>query len=86
MQLALVLGPAVATVKHPSMQGCKLVVLQPLAADGTSPDGDPIVAVDQLGAGKGETVIVSSDGRSARELLKSDQTPVRWTTLGIVNA
>ena len=78
-----VIGTATSTVKHPSMQGWKLLVVQPLAADGRSPDGDPVLAVDSLGAGRGETVIVSSDGRGTRELLQSDNTPVRWSVLGI---
>jgi len=78
-----VIGNATSTVKHPSMEGWKLLVVQPLAADGRSPDGDPILAVDSLGAGRGETVIVSSDGRCTRELLQSDNTPVRWSVIGI---
>lgn len=65
------------------MKGWKLLVVQPLLADGRSPNGDPILAVDRLGAGRGETVIVSSDGRRTRELLQSDNTPVRWSVIGI---
>ena len=83
MQLALVIGTATATVKHPSMHGAKLLVVQPLMADGRSADGDPLLAVDGLGAGVGETVIITSDGRGARELLGAEATPVRWTTMGI---
>jgi len=78
-----VIGTATATVKHASMHGWKLLVVQPLLADGRSPDGDPILAVDSLGAGRGEIVIVSSDGRGTRELLQSDTTPVRWSVIGI---
>lgn len=78
-----VIGTATATVKHASMKGWKLLVVQPLAADGRSPDGDPVLAVDVLGAGRGERVILSSDGRGTRALLGSDTTPVRWSVLGI---
>ena len=78
-----VVGEATSTVRHPSMQGWKLLVVQPLAADGGLPDGDPILAVDYLGAGRGDTVIISSDGRGTRELLGRDDTPVRWSLLGI---
>ena len=42
--------------------------------------------VDFLGAGRGETVVITNDGRAARELLKNDTTPVRWTTVGIRNS
>jgi ethanolamine utilization protein EutN len=83
MLTARVIGTATATVKHPSMKGWRLLVVQPLMADGQSPDGDPVLAVDGLGAGKGGTVIITSDGRGTRELLASDTTPVRWSTIGI---
>lgn len=80
-----VIGNATATVRHPSMRGWKLLVVQALGPDGKTPDGDPFLAVDSLGAGIGETVIVSSDGKGTREMLGSDNSPVRWLTLGIVD-
>jgi microcompartment protein CcmK/EutM len=85
MQTGRVLGTATATVKHPSMQGWKLLVVQPYGPDGRSPDGDPILAVDALGAGTGEVVIVSSDGKGTQQLLRSETTPVRWSVIGIVD-
>jgi len=83
MQTALVIGRADATLKHESLRGRKLLLVQPLRADQRTPDGHPVLVVDEMGAGPGETVIISSDGRGARELLGTNQTPVRWTTLGI---
>ncbi|HUY87540.1 MAG TPA: EutN/CcmL family microcompartment protein [Pirellulales bacterium] len=83
MQLGSVVGIATSTVKHASLAGWKLLVVQLLAADGKSPDGEPVLAVDRLGAGRGEKVILTSDGRGTRELLKSDTTPVRWSVMGI---
>jgi len=83
MQLALVIGTATATIKHPSLEGRKLLVVQPRLADGRTPDGDPLLAVDGVGAGTGETVLITSDGRGAREMLGSETTPVRWTIIGI---
>ena len=83
MQIGSVVGIATSTVKHPSLEGWKLLVVQLLAADGKSPDGEPVLAVDRLGAGCGEKVILTSDGRGTRELLKSDTTPVRWSVMGI---
>ena len=83
MQLGTVVGTATATLKHRSMDGCKLLVVQLLSADGRSPDGEPVLAVDRLGAGRGETVMLSSDGKGTRELLKSETTPVRWSVMGI---
>jgi microcompartment protein CcmK/EutM len=78
-----VIGTATATVRHPSMKGWRLLVVQPFASDGRTPDGDPVLAVDALGAGTGETVIISSDGLGTRELLRSNNTPVRWSVIGI---
>jgi ethanolamine utilization protein EutN len=83
MQRALVIGRAIATVKHPTLRGYKLLLVQPQLADGQRPDGPPLLVIDTLGAAAGQTVMVTSDGRGARELLGSTQTPVRWTTLGI---
>jgi len=76
---------ATATVKHPSMSGWKLLVVQPLGPDGRSPDGDPVLAIDSLGAGTGQRVIISSDGKGTRELMRSETTPVRWSILGIAD-
>jgi ethanolamine utilization protein EutN len=83
MQLALVIGTATATVKHASMRGAKLLIVQPHLADGKTPDGEPFLAVDAVGAGRGERVMISSDGRGAREFLNDDNSPVRWTVIGI---
>ena len=83
MLTAKVIGHATSTVKHSSMEGWKLLVVQPLAADGRSPDGDPVLAVDCLGAGRRDDVIITSDGKSTRELLGHMATPVRWSVIGI---
>ena len=80
-----VLGRATSTVKHPSMHGWKLLVVQPLLSGGNTPDGDPVLVVDSLGAGKGETVMITSDGLATRELIGHDNTPVRWSVMGIID-
>ena len=58
-------------------------MVQPIGPDGRSPDGDPVLVVDALGAGIGQEVIISSDGKGTRQLLKSDATPARWLVIGI---
>ena len=85
MQLGKVIGSAVTTIKHPSLTGWKLLVVQALAADKRSADGDPLLVVDALGAGIGQLVMISSDGRGTRELVGDNRTPVRWTVMGIVD-
>jgi ethanolamine utilization protein EutN len=82
MQLASVVGHAVSTVKHPSLSGWRLLVVQPLTPDGTE-DGEPLLAIDSLGAGAADRVIVSNDGAGARELVGVKNSPVRWMVLGI---
>ena len=83
MQLGTVVGTATSTVKHRSMEGWKLLVVQLLAADGRSPDGEPVLAVDSLGAGRGDRVLVTSEGKATKDLLKSETTPVRYSVIGI---
>lgn len=85
MQRARVIGHAVATTKHASMPGHRLLVAQPLGASG-QPDEFPILVVDSFGAGVGSTVIITSDGKFAREVTGSNTTPVRYTTVGLEDA
>jgi len=59
-----------------------LLIVQPLLADGRGADGDPQIAVDAIGAGRGEQVIITSDGKYTREILKAEATPVRWSVIG----
>jgi ethanolamine utilization protein EutN len=82
MQRARVVGHAVATVKHPSMAGWRLVIVQPLGPAG-QPDGEPLLAIDQLGVAKGQMAIVSNDGQGAREMVGQKNSPVRWFVMGI---
>jgi bacterial microcompartment shell vertex protein len=86
MQLGLIVGTATSTVKHPTLRGQKLLVVQPLMADGRGADGDPQIAVDAVGAGKGQTVMITSDGKFVREIVKQENTPIRWSVIGIRDA
>ncbi len=83
MYYSRIVGHATATLKHPSMDGGRLLLVMALQADGRTPEGDPILAVDRLGAGHNETVMVTSDGIGTRELLSSKTSPVRWSVMGI---
>ncbi|MCA9246416.1 MAG: EutN/CcmL family microcompartment protein [Planctomycetales bacterium] len=80
---AKVMGSATATIKHRTLVGCKLLLVQPLMADRRSPDGDPVLAADTTGAGRGDLVAITSDGRFAREITGDETTPLRWTVMGI---
>jgi ethanolamine utilization protein EutN len=83
MQTGLVIGTATASVKHVSMLGAKLLVVQLMMADGKKPDGEPVLAIDTLGAGLGDTVLLTSDGKEIEVLLKSKTSPVRWSVMGL---
>lgn len=82
MQIGRVIGHAIASVKHHSLTGWKLLLVQPLYRS-KEPDGDPFLAIDAVGAGPGDRVMISSDGQSARELVKVRASPVRWVVIGI---
>ena len=86
MQLGLVVGTATSTVKHATLRGQKLLVVQPLMADGKGIDGDPQIAVDAVGAGKGQRVMMSIDGKFVREWVKHENTPIRWSVIGIADS
>jgi microcompartment protein CcmK/EutM len=83
MQLGTVVGTATSTVKHPTLSGWKLLIVQFYGADGRTPDGDPLLAIDALGAGIGQRVMLTSDGKGSRELVGSDNSPVRYSVVGI---
>lgn len=85
MQLARIIGTATATVKHPSLAGSKLHVVQPLMADRCSPDGDPQLAIDTVGAGIGDLVMITSDGRLLRDVLHTEATPARWSSIALID-
>ncbi|MBN1852326.1 MAG: EutN/CcmL family microcompartment protein [Pirellulales bacterium] len=83
MLYARIVGTATSTVKHVSLAGWKLLVAQPLAADHKSSEGDPVLVVDQLGAGVGSLVMITGDCQGNRELLGDNSTPVCWSVLGL---
>lgn len=84
MQTAIILGKARATVKDISLTGQRLVVLQPIGVNDTA-DGPPLLAIDPMGARKGDHVIITSDGSYVQEFLGHENTPARWTVMGLVD-
>jgi ethanolamine utilization protein EutN len=84
MLLARVEGNVVATRKHPSFEGRRLVICQPINGAG-QPEGVPQVAIDAHGAGLHQRVVISSDGLAARKMVGDDHSPARWMIIGIVD-
>ncbi len=84
MLLARVEGNVVATRKHPSFEGWRLVICQPINNSG-APEGTPQIAIDPHGAGMHQRVVISSDGLAARKAVGDDTSPARWMIIGIVD-
>lgn len=84
MFLARVEGNVVATRKHPSLEGWRLVLCQPISGAG-EPEGVPQIAIDAHGAGMHQRVIISSDGMAARKAVGQETSPVRWMIIGVVD-
>ena len=84
MFLARIEGTVVATAKHPTLNGCRFLVARRLEADGAAAV-EPNVVVDWMGAARGETVLVSTDGDIAR-LKLGNNTPARMVVVGLVDA
>jgi ethanolamine utilization protein EutN len=84
MLLARVEGNLVATRKHPSFEGWRLLICQPISHAG-DPEGAPQVAIDAQGAGMHQRVIISSDGSAARIAVGDDKSPARWMVVGVVD-
>jgi microcompartment protein CcmK/EutM len=84
MLLARVEGNVVATRKHPSLDGWRLVICQPINQSGAA-EGAPQVAIDAHGAGMHQRVVISSDGSAARQMVGDEKSPVRWMIVGIVD-
>ena len=81
MQLGRVVGTATATVKHPSLEGERMLIVQ-LQTPSGKPDGEPVLVFDRLGARRGDSVLVTTDGDIMQTLLGST-TPARWSVLGV---
>lgn len=84
MLLGTVIGHATATIKHPSMKGWRLSIVQPINSERQS-EADPVIAADPLGAAPGQTVVLNSDGKAARDLIGHDKSPVRYFIIALVD-
>jgi ethanolamine utilization protein EutN len=85
MQIARVIGTVVSTQKHRKFEGAKLLLVQPLNIDDT-PRGAALLAVDGVGAGVNEKVLVVLEGRAAGEALGKKAAPVDAAIVGIVDS
>ena len=84
MQIARVVGTVVATQKNKKFEGAKLLLVQPLNMDDT-PRGVALLAVDGVGAGVHEKVLIVLEGRAAGEALGRKAAPVDAAIIGIID-
>jgi microcompartment protein CcmK/EutM len=85
VKIARVVGTVVSTIQAPAFFGRSLLVCDFLDLEGR-PAGGYTIAIDAVGAGAGETVLILDEGNSARQVLMAPDAPVRAVVVGIVDA
>ncbi len=84
MQIGRVIGTVVSTQKHRKIEAAKLLLVQPLTLDET-PKGTAVLAIDSVGAGVGEKVLLVIEGKAAQDALRRKGAPVDAAVIGIVD-
>ena len=85
MLIGRVKGEVVASQKHPSHEGLKLLLVQPLELDGVEREGAPFLAVDSVQAGVGDRVLLTMDGWAAMSAVGRGPSPIDAAVIGIVD-
>lgn len=85
MIVGRVAGTVTTTINHPFYDGKKLLLVERLTATGEL-TGDYLIAIDSVGAGVGERVLVLDEGTGARQVVGSATAPLRSVIVGIVDA
>jgi len=84
MIVARVIGTVVCTQKDSKLEGVKFQICMPISMTDLKADGKPLVAVDTVGAGAGELVLICS-GSSARQTSRTTNTPTDASIMGIID-
>ncbi len=79
-----VIGQLDSTIHHPWYAAKKKLIVEKTGPDGAA-TGDYIIAVDTVGAGVGEPVLVLDEGNGARQVFDSSDAPVRSVIVGIID-
>ncbi|GMV20179.1 MAG: hypothetical protein AMXMBFR57_01280 [Acidimicrobiia bacterium] len=85
MQIGQVVGTVVATQKHRKIEAAKLLLVQPLTLE-DRPRGTTVLAIDSVGAGVGDKVLLVIEGKAAQDALGRKAAPVDAAIIGIVDA
>jgi microcompartment protein CcmK/EutM len=83
--IARVVGDVIATHRHANLGGHKLLLVRRLGLDGIE-EGGEVIALDVIGVGIGERVLVVQEGNAARTLFKSDKIPAQAVIAGVVDS
>lgn len=81
MVLGRIVGKAISTHKHRSLAGTRMLLAEPIGAASL----DPVLCLDEMGAQAGDLVVLSNDGKFAREICKDEQSPARWWVMAIID-
>ncbi len=84
MKIGRVAGTVVSTICVPVFENRKLLLVDLLDTDGKA-TGTDLIAVDVVGAGAGETVLVLDEGNGARQVLEAPDAPVRAVVVGVID-
>lgn len=84
MLMGRVIGEVVATHKHPSHEGQKVLLVQPLQLDGSN-RGNPLIALDAVDAGVGDRVLLVTEGYSAMTSVGRTQSPIDLAIVGVID-
>jgi len=84
VKIGRVAGTVVATICSPALDGRKLLYVDLLDLDGNE-TGKDLIAVDAVGAGAGETVLVLDEGNGARQVLEAPDAPIRAVVVGVID-
>jgi ethanolamine utilization protein EutN len=84
MLIARVIGELVSTEKHASHVGLSTLVVQPLELDGSN-RGNAIIAMDAIGVGIGEVVLLTTEGFSAMTSVNRPNSPIDMAVIGVVD-
>ena len=84
MKIGRVAGTVVATICSPALEGRKLLFVDLLDLEGNETSKD-VIAVDAVGAGAGETVLVLDEGNGARQVLEAPDAPIRAVIVGVID-
>jgi microcompartment protein CcmK/EutM len=86
MKIGRVSGTVVSTINSPVYDSRRLLLCDLLDEKGEEQSGDYLIAVDSVGAGAGETVLILDEGNSARQVVDMEDAPIRAVIVGIIDA